>query len=59
VRRTGGWSAPRTRRKNERRMNGDECGGDIEKTEHRVLDGKRSGYEEPANRLRVRIEAIG
>jgi len=37
----------------------DECGGDIEKTEHRVLDGKRIGYEGPANRRRARIEAFG
>jgi len=37
----------------------DECGRNIEKTEHRVLNGKRIGYEGPANRRRARIEAFG
>ena len=37
----------------------DERGRDIEETEHRVLDGKRIGYEGPANRQRARIEAFG
>ena len=36
----------------------DERGRDIEKTEHRVLDGKRIGYKGPANRRRARIEAL-
>ena len=37
----------------------DERGGDIEKTEHCVLNGKRIGCEGPANRGRARIEAFG
>jgi hypothetical protein len=32
---------------------------DIEKAEHRALDGKRIGFEGPANRRRSRIKAIG
>jgi putative transposase len=37
----------------------DERGRDIEKTEHRVLDGKRIRDEGPANRRRARVEAFG
>jgi len=36
-----------------------ERGRDIEKTDHRVIDGKRNGYKGPANRRRSRIKAIG
>ena len=37
----------------------DERSGDNEETEHRVLDGKRIGDEEPANRRRAGVEAYG
>ena len=36
----------------------DERGRDIQKTEHRVLDGKRIGYEGQANRRGAGIEAV-
>jgi len=36
-----------------------ERGRDIEKTEHRVLDGKRIRDEGPANRRRAAVEAFG
>ncbi|CAB1057696.1 hypothetical protein D1BOALGB6SA_2449, partial [Olavius sp. associated proteobacterium Delta 1] len=37
----------------------DERGLDIEKTEHRVLDGERVRDERTANRRGARIEAYG
>jgi len=37
----------------------DERGVDIEKTEHRVLDGERVRDERTANRRGARIEAYG
>ena len=37
----------------------DERGRNIEKTEHRVLDGKRIRDEGPANRRKARVKAIG
>ena len=36
----------------------DECGRDIEETEHRLLDGKRISDEGPANRRKAWIEAL-
>jgi hypothetical protein len=37
----------------------DKRGREIEKTEHRVLDGQRIRGAGPANRRRARIEAFG